>query len=225
MRSLFALCPALFAVALSVFAAAPASADTRYISDRLTVPLRSGPTNGHRILHRGLPAGTKLDVLEEDPNSSYVRIRTERGTEGWLEGQYLDTQPIARQRLSDAQAEIRRLNQALSNERGRVAELNSGKGSAEAQSSRLSSELETLRTDHEALQAISAGAVAEHAENERLTAMNRRLRGEVQQLADQRDRLEARAEQQVLLYGAGLVILGLLIGVLIKARPRQSAWR
>ena len=212
-------------LAAGPLAVSPASAETRYISDRLTVPLRSGPTNGHRILHRGLPAGTKLDVLEEDPNSSYVRIRTERGTEGWLEGQYLDSQPIARQRLSNAEAEIRRLNQALSNERNRVADLSSDKGSAEAQSTRLNSELETLRAEHEALQAISSGAVAEHAENERLTAMNRRLRSEVQQLADQRDRLEARSEQQVLLYGAGLVILGLLLGVLIKARPRQSAWR
>lgn len=208
-----------------LFGVSPAYAETRYISDRLTVPLRSGPTNGHRILHRGLPAGTKLDVLEEDPNSSYVRIRTERGTEGWLEGQYLDSQPIARQRLSNAEAEIRRLNQALSNERNRVADLSSDKGSAEAQSTRLNRELETLRAEHEALQAVSSGAVAEHAENERLTAMNRRLRSEVQQLADQRDRLEARSEQQVLLYGAGLVILGLLLGVLIKARPRQSAWR
>ena len=67
-----------------------AAADTRYISDRLTVPLRSGPTNGHRILHRGLPAGTKLEVLEEDADSNYVRIRTARGTEGWLEEQFGD---------------------------------------------------------------------------------------------------------------------------------------
>ena len=221
MRGLLCVCLLL----TCALAGAPANADTRYISDRLTVPLRSGPTNGHRILHRGLPAGTKLDVLEEDPDSSYVRIRTERGTEGWLEGQYLDREPIARQKLSDAEAQIRQLTRALDDERQRVANLASDKGSAEAQTSELSTALSTLRSEHEALQAISAGAVAEHAENERLTAMNRRLRTEVQNLAESRDRLEARSEQQVLLYGAGLVILGLLLGVLIKARPRQSAWR
>ena len=37
---------------------ATTSAATMYISDELTVPLRRGPTNGHRIIHAGLPSGT-----------------------------------------------------------------------------------------------------------------------------------------------------------------------
>lgn len=204
--------------------AAPAFADTRYISDRLTVPLRSGPTNGHRILHRGLPAGTQLEVLEKDGDSNYVRIRTARGTEGWLESQYLDTQPIARQRLSTAESEIRQLRESLEAERARALALRSDKGTAEAVKADLEAQVTVLSTELRELKKISSNAVAEHSENQRLGAMNQRLRIEVQGLAEQRDRLEDRSEQQVLLYGAGLVLMGLLVGLLVKARPRRSAW-
>ena len=54
-------CLALF---LSVGLLPPSTwAATAYISDELTVPLRSGPSGGHRILHRGLPSGTVLEVI------------------------------------------------------------------------------------------------------------------------------------------------------------------
>ncbi|MEM1433235.1 MAG: TIGR04211 family SH3 domain-containing protein [Pseudomonadota bacterium] len=200
-----------------------AAADTRYISDRLSVPLRSGPTNGHRIINF-LPAGTQLEVLESDADTKYSRIRTARGTEGWLEARNLAQQPGARQRLSAAEAEIRQLQQRLDSERSKAAELANSKGSAEATSNQLQAQLESITGELEALQAISSNAVAEHAENQKLSALNVRLRSEVQGLAAERDRLEQREQQRIFLFGAGLVIAGLLLGVLIKARPRRSAW-
>ena len=35
-------------------------AETRYISDKVYVPLRVGDGSKYRIVHRGLPSGTKL---------------------------------------------------------------------------------------------------------------------------------------------------------------------
>lgn len=203
---------------------AAAANSNRWISDRLTVPLRSGPTNGHRILHRGLPAGTQLTVLEEDPNSDYVRIRTRRGTEGWLESQYLDNRPIARQRLGAAQSEAERLKAQLNTRQQELAELRQSKGSADANNSELQAQVESLSTELAELQAISKNAVAEHAENRKLVDLNERLRNEVEDLAAERDSLRSNAQQRWLIVGGGLVLLGLLLGVLIKARPRQSAW-
>lgn len=200
-----------------------AAAETRYVSDRLRVPLRSGPTNGHRIINF-LPAGTQLEVLESNADGKFVRIRTTRGTEGWLEQQNVVQQPGARQRLSTAEAEIRRLKQQLESEQEKAAALADSKGSAEATSSQLQAQLDSVTSELEALQAISSNAVAEHAENQKLSALNVRLRSEVQNLAAERDRLEQREQQQIFLFGAGLVIVGLLLGVLIKARPRRSAW-
>ncbi|MGI9324144.1 MAG: TIGR04211 family SH3 domain-containing protein [Pseudomonadales bacterium] len=213
--------------AFVLLAAAPlqaADSAERYISDRLTVPLRSGPTNGHRIVHRGLPAGTKLSIIERASDSNYVRIRTARGTEGWLEEQYLDKQPIARQRLRAAQAELQRLQTTMDKQSQTLTSLTASKGSAEQNNAQLQAQVEQLTQEYEALQAISKGAVAEHAENRKLKDLNERLRNEVTDLADERDALRSNAQQRWLLTGGGLALLGLLLGVLIKARPRRSAW-
>ena len=37
-------------------------------------------------------------------------------------------------------------------------------------------------------------------------------------------RLEAAAEQRWLMIGGGLVLAGLVLGLVIKSRPRRSAW-
>jgi SH3 domain protein len=220
-----ALAPLLLAFVLAAAAPGATGADsnTRYISDRLTVPLRTGPSNGHRIIHRGLPAGTQLSVLEEGDNG-YVRIRTARGTEGWLESQYLDSQPIARARLASAQQEVSRLKKNMNDQRQQLADLRAGKGTAEKTASSLESQVSSLSKELEDLKAISKNAVANYAENRKLKELNERLRGEVQDLAGERDALQSNAQQRWLMIGGGLVLLGLLLGVMIKARPRSSAW-
>ena len=49
-------------------------AETRWISDELRVPLRSGPSSAHTILHRGLPAGTEMEILERDTEERVVTL-------------------------------------------------------------------------------------------------------------------------------------------------------
>ena len=215
LAALSALLPAL---------ALAAESGERYISDRLTVPLRTGPSNGHRIIHRGLPAGTRLSIIERDADSDYVRIRTARGTVGWLEEQYLTNQPIARQRLRAAEAELKRLQATLDEQTQALETLTASKGTAEQSNAQLQAQVTQLQQELEELQAISKGAVAEHAENRKLKDLNERLRNEVTDLADERDELRSNAQQRWLLTGGGLALLGLLLGVLIKARPRRSAW-
>lgn len=38
------------------------AADIRYISDTQYIPLRTGPGNDYRVIHNGLPSGTRLKV-------------------------------------------------------------------------------------------------------------------------------------------------------------------
>ena len=79
---------AKLAFAFGLLISATVEAETNYVSDNLSVPLRSGPSNAHRILHRGLPSGTALEVLGRDEESGFTQIRTNNGTEGWLPTQY-----------------------------------------------------------------------------------------------------------------------------------------
>lgn len=204
--------------------AGPAVAETAYISDNLTVPLRSGPSNANRILHRGLPSGTRLEVLARDDDSGFVQIRTDRGTEGWLPSQYLVDEPIARDKLVVANRRIRDLTETIDQLQGRLSQLTSGKSESDASNAELSGQVQALEQELAEVKRISAGAIAQNETNKELLALNDRLRGEVDELVATINQLEDNVRQRWLLIGGGLVLAGLILGVAIKARPRRSAW-
>ncbi|MCZ6640405.1 MAG: TIGR04211 family SH3 domain-containing protein [Gammaproteobacteria bacterium] len=201
-----------------------AAAETMYISDSLTVPLRSGPSNSHRILHRGLASGTALEVIERDDESGFAHIRTLRGTDGWLPMQYLVAEPIARDRLKQANTQIAQLNTASEELRAQLALLGRDQGQSQQINVQLTSQVAGLEAELEDIKQISKGAIEEHASNLRLLDLNARVREELDDLVAERNALQENLQQQWMLVGGGLVLLGLVLGTVIKARPRRSGW-
>jgi SH3 domain protein len=200
-----------------------AGAATGYVSDELTVPLRTGATNGHRIL-RMLPAGTRLQVHERNPAAGYARVTTEQGAEGWVPLQYLKDEPIARDRLAAANQEIESLNQTVAQLRERLQAAQGTSMVVEESNSSLSSDVGRLQQELVDVRRASSSAIETAAANQRLTELNARLRDELDLLIEERDRLAANSEQRWLMIGGGLVLLGLVLGMFLKTRPRRSAW-
>ena len=205
----------------------PASAavgDTLYVSDELTVPLRSGPSGGHRILHRGLPSGTVLEFIEEDEAAGFTHIRTQRGTEGWIRSQYLTATPIAKIKLEQANAEIAQLQRALNASRNENVELKNTNATQVSANQSSSQRVRKLEQELERITNLSASALETHERNQQLNQENTRLRDELDDVAEERDLLEANNVNEGRMLGAGFVLLGLLAGVLIKSRPQRSSW-
>ena len=50
------------------------AADTRYISDTQYIPLRSGPGNKFRIVHRGIPSATRLEVKQISEDGEFAEM-------------------------------------------------------------------------------------------------------------------------------------------------------
>ena len=211
-------------VALLGISAQPAAAATRYISDELTVPVRSGPSGGHRIVHAGLASGTRMEVLEEDEAAGFSRIRTSGGTEGWIRTQYLVSEPIAKLKLAAAQESLRRARAALAAEQAKVQELSQTARQQSNANTSSQQRIEQLQAELAEIKRISAGAIATNDANLKLTENNARLQEELDDLAESHARLQDNTENQMLMIGAGLILLGLLAGVAIKARPQRSAW-
>ena len=93
-----------------------------------------------------------------------------------------------------------------------------------ARAEQLDSDLTQARTELEEIRTISSNAVQVFQEKQRLTELNERLRDELEDLAADRERLAENLQRQWLFMGAGLIFIGLILGVLIKSRPRRSGW-
>lgn len=217
-----------FAAALALFGflltASLCIAETRYISDELTVPLRGGPSNGHRILHRGLPSGTPLEVLAQDTAAGFTQVRMSNGTEGWLPSQYLSSQPIAKERLAAANRRIESLEAQLKSTRESFQEQRSARSQVESRAGDLAKQNEKLRAELAEIRRVSATAITQYEENKQLEASNESLASQVTQLTQRVRELERNVMLRWLLAGGALVLLGLVLGAWIKSRPKRSTW-
>jgi SH3 domain protein len=202
----------------------PASAATVYISDQLTVPLRRGPSNSHKILHAGLPSGTALEVLSEDAAAGFTQVRTANGTEGWVPTQYLATEPAARDRLAAANRRVEALEQQLKTLRDTYQETRGARTQSEGRVTDLSKQTEKLQAELAEVRRISATSIANYEENKQLKASNEALQKQVTELTSRVRELDRNVVLKWLLTGGGLVLLGLMLGAWIKSRPKRSSW-
>jgi len=197
--------------------------DVNYISDELNVPLRSGPSTAHRIIHRGLPSGTQLTVLATNEEAGFTQVRTAGGLEGWLTSQYLVEEPIARVKLATAEKRLQNLKAEIAKEREEGASIEAKYKETEAKNQALNSQVEALSKELAELKLISADPIKEHALNVELTQQNTLLVGQVEELSSKARQLEKNVQLQWLLYGGGLVLIGLIFGLVLKKRPKQQA--
>jgi len=209
----------------SVTVGTQAMAATQYVSDELTVPLRRGPSNSHKIIHAGLPSGTALEILGEDAAAGFTQVRTQNGTEGWVPTQYLAAQPAARDRLAAATKRIDALTAEMSNLRqGMKAEQNA-RSNAEGASGDLGKQVKQLQSELAEVKKVSADPIAAYEDNKALRAETETLRRTVGDQEQKLRSLESSELQLWLLSGGALVITGLILGVVIKSRPKsRGGW-
>jgi len=208
--------PAVFTMTLN--------AATAYVSDNIGAPMRSGASNAHRIVNLAVPAGTELEILSEDREAGYTRVRTRRGTEGWIRTEHISLEPIAKELLRRANVNLKSSNRVILDLRSQLSQVNADHSGSRSENSRLSANLDSVNAELAELKRISSGAIALDDENRTLNTLNTRLRAEVDSLITEKNLLQDNLQQKWLLIGAGLVLGGLLLGIFIKARPRRSGW-
>lgn len=209
---------------LLVLGPASAFAATMYISDELTVPLRRGPSTGHKIIHAALPSGLALDVLGEDKAAGFTQVRTPNGTEGWLPTQYLVSQPVAKDRLAAATKRVETLEAQLKSTRENYQDVRGARSEIESKANELSKENQKLQTELAEIRRVSATALTQFEENKQLKASNATLTTQVTQLTEEVQDLKRNVMLRWLLSGGALVLIGLAIGAWLKSRPKRSTW-
>jgi SH3 domain protein len=213
-------CAALLLLATNV-----AVAETQFITDQLTVPLRRGPSNGHKIIHAGLPSGTALEIVAKDDGSGFTQVRTVNGTDGWVPTQYLTSEVPARDRLVAATKRVETVNAELSNLRQGMKTEQVARSSAESNSADLNKQIKQLQTELMEIRRVSANAVGTYEENKALKIKTAELERVQSEQTMQIKTLKSNELQMWMLFGGGLVVTGLILGVIIKTRPKsRGGW-
>lgn len=209
---------------LLVLGPVSAFAATMYISDELTVPLRRGPSNSHKIINAALPSGLSLEVIGEDRAAGFSQVRTPNGVEGWVPTQYLSAQPVAKDRLAAATKRVETLEAQLKSIKENFQDVRGARTEIEGRANDLGKENQKLQTELAEIRRVSATAITQFEENKQLKTDNASLKTQVTDLTGQVKDLNRNVMLRGLLSGGGLVLLGLLLGAWIKSRPKRSKW-
>lgn len=208
----------------------PVWAQERYISDLLYVPLRSGMGNQYRIIHGGLPSGTRLELLREEETEDgevWSLVRTQDGEEGWIRSQFLLDEPTAAMKL----ASVERRNQELSEQnqqwQERLDQLQSDSGEAEQKLAKLRENYQELQNAHEELQAIASDSVELHEQHQSLSENYQMLQTRYDVIQAENERLKKERRYQDWVFGGGILLAGVLLSLILQAigkRRRHSEW-
>ena len=189
-------------------------AETRYVSDELKVPMRSGASNKHRII-RFLQSGTQLKILETDEESGFSKIALRDGKEGWVENGDMMSQPSARDRIVVVNDKLSKSRQDIKELKATIAELNTENANLKRQLNASEKQGKEVESDLAHLKKVTANPLALANKNKALedelqtiTRLNKQLEEENKDLAD-------ASAQDWFIVGAAVSLGSLLFGLLI----------
>ena len=215
-------------IVLALLATAATAQDVRYVSDKQFVPLRSGAGGDYRIVHRGIPSGTRLTVSQLSGDGDWAEITTDRGTSGWIRVQYLMEEVPAQVQLQTNEQRMRTLAQENESLRSELNQIKTEKVDLLNQSTSTESDLRTVSEELTQLKQISGKAVQLDADNRRLVEDAENLRSSVDMLESENQRLQDSLRSSAFIDGALAVLLGVVITLvaprLWPKRKRNDGW-
>ena len=202
--------------------------DTRYVSDRVLVPVRSGAGSDFRIVNSGLPSGTALMVFGESEDGKWAEIETRAGTRGWMPSQFLQAEPPASLLMNELKLEVEQLRSERDRVVSQLNQRSSAADEADDTISKLKSELDATANELTEVKRVSAAALDLDALNQQLVAEIESERSDADLLRLENVRLRERIANNQILDGALAVLLGVILAVVTPRlwpnKRRQDGW-
>lgn len=176
--------------------------ETRWVSEELNTYVRSGPTDGYRIVGT-LSAGEPVRVL--DTSGDYTQVEDSDGDSAWILSSELQDEPSAAERLPELEDEVERLTSELD-------DIN------EEWEQRVGAMTETLEVREQRIEELEAT-------NEELDSQYSEAQRSVRGLQARLDTQEEDLLMRYFMYGGGVAGAGLILGLLVPHLPRPRKKR
>jgi len=212
-----ALLFSLFAIN-SAYAITNPADDTRYISDKLYVPLRAEQNDDAKTINSGLPSGTILKLLKEDNSSGYSMVELGNGVQGWVRSRYLTKEPTSASKLADME---KKMNASVSkNEGDLLKEIDS----LQDQNKKLTEQNTATQRQLDDIKQASNNVVKMTQQNRELIEKNQLLQSKVDSLEAVKEKFQDNSNMDQFVYGGLLVIATLIISAIIDAIRRRRSY-
>ncbi len=211
----------LLLVGLWVFASG-AMAQTVYISDVFFVPVRSGAGSQYRIVHQGIRSGTQMTLLGESSDGEWVNIRTEGGLDGWIPTQYLLREQPARMQLTAAQTKLAAATKRAEDLEAELKKLRAEHNSLAQTADSQAKESEQYAEELRKIRALSADSINLNQRYQDLLAKHDLVQTEFDAVRAENDRLKSNKTINQWMFGAGLVVFGMFLMLILPVFMRQK---
>ena len=202
-------------------------AETVYIRDAIYVPLRGGQSNQHRILHQGIRSGTILDRVEKNDETGFSRVITPEGLDGWIQNQYLVTEPIARDQLQALKIRFETLQADYEAVLENMDTKTNAASTAAQALDQLDVERQELAAELDRITTLAADVIQINQLNESLQIEVDELNQQIDDLAVMNAGLQDTANQSWYMIGAGTILFGILLGFWVSRQlytRRDTGW-
>lgn len=196
----------------------PVQAETMYVSDIVKITLRSGPGADHRVLAM-LQSGQGVEVLKAE--NEWTEVKTADGKQGWVISRLL-TATKPKILLLDQTAEK---NKALADQisdltikNKELKEVNKG---LENELGQLKKKLQETSLSYETLQRESAEFLALQSKYKKSAQELELQVKKTNELEAEKGKLESHQNIKWFLIGAGVLLLGFLLGLSAKHQRRR----
>ncbi|MFK8040705.1 TIGR04211 family SH3 domain-containing protein [Congregibacter sp.] len=201
--------------------------ESRYISDEVFVVLHAGPGSNYRWIGKLIP-GTELTEKRRSTDGNWAEVATSRGTEGWVQAEYLSTEPPAQVRLPAVVRQLEEAQQESAELRSRLSELQAQQSDVGTQLAKSNADLQQVSEELAQLRQISGSAVETAENNRRLVEDSATMRTTLDTLEADNQRLQDRVRSSAFMDGAFAVLLGVIITLVVPRlwpkRKSSSSW-
>jgi len=199
-----------------------ALADTMYVSDVLKLTVRDGKGTGEKII-AVVQSGQTVEVLQ--PEDEWALVRLDDGKEGWVLNRYLTgkiTNNIKLKLLKKKHKTLVAQSTTLLEEKVKLKDENK---KFKTELDKVQKEAEELKMSYEALKTESADYINLKSKYTKTASQLSEYTEKSELLEKELTKLEFRQTVRWLLTGAGVLLLGFLLGFSARRQHRRTTLR